>query len=260
MSAAGKPSERPAMVLVNGLAEQEQTWFANVRCWREHFEVHLPELTAATGACGTSRGPRPFSIDHLVAGLREYIDRNVGRRVHLVANSMGGKVAIEFAVRSLEMVNRMVLLAPSGLTRQERLPILAGMRVADSDALVKSVFHAPEQAPEHLFQHYRQRLHDRTYRRNLLEVVRHTAEHRVREILCLVRQPTLVILGASDRIVDPIESAKVAHRLPRGRIKILRNCGHAPQIERADTVNRLVGGFLLSPHAVRANRPVGSLN
>jgi 2-hydroxy-6-oxonona-2,4-dienedioate hydrolase len=260
MSAKYMQGERPAMVLVNGLAEQEQTWFANVRCWQEHFEVHQPDLTVAANEYSGSGPQSKFSIDQLVESLRRYIDRSVGRRVHLVANSMGGKVAIEFAVRYPEMIHRLVLLAPSGLTRHERLPILSGTRPADSDVLVRSVFHNPEQAPEHLFEHYRKRLKDRIWRRKLLQIVRATGDHHVRDIVGLVRQPTLVILGADDRIVDPIETAQIAQRLPRGRIKLLLTCGHAPQVERAGQVNRLVVRFLLSTRPVGVNRPIGTLN
>jgi pimeloyl-ACP methyl ester carboxylesterase len=251
-------SDRPALVLVNGLAEQKQTWFANVRFWREHFEVHQPDLNFAADQCG---GPlRSLFISQRVEKVRECIGRNIGRPAHVVASSMGGKVAIELAVGHPEMVSRLVLLAPSGLTRQERLPILAGRRLADSDALVRSVFYDPERAPEHLFRHYRLRLTNRTWRRNLLQIVRATGGHRVRDLAGRVRQPTLVILGVDDRIVDPTESAQTARRLPRGRIKLLGKCGHAPQIERADEVNRLVLRFLLSARPVRAKNPIGSLN
>jgi pimeloyl-ACP methyl ester carboxylesterase len=260
MSAACKRSERPALVLVNGLAEQEQTWFANVQCWRDHFEVHQPDLTDGTDGCGESvLRPAP-SIDQMVERLHEYNGRNVGRPLHVVANSMGGKVAIEFAVRHPEMLNRLVLLAPSGLTRRERLPILAGLRHADSEALVRSVFHDPRRAPEHLFRHYRRCLNDRAWRRDLLQIIRATGAHRVRSLVGLVRQPALVILGAMDRIIDPVESASVARRLPKGRIKLLERCGHAPQIERAEEVNRLVVRFLRSRSPGRPNKRIGSLN
>jgi pimeloyl-ACP methyl ester carboxylesterase len=244
MSVGCKASERPALVLVNGLAEQEQTWFANLRCWQEYFLVHQPVLTGASDGGVASVSLNMFSIDQRVERLHDYITRNVGQRVHMAANSMGGKVAIEFAVRHPGMVGRLVLLAPSGLTRRERLPIVAGRRLVDSDALVRSVFHDPRLAPEHLFKHYRLRLGDRAWRLNLLKIVRATAGHRVRELVGLVRQPTLVILGAKDRIVDPVESARVARGLPGGQIKLLGRCGHAPQIERADQVNRLVVRFL----------------
>jgi pimeloyl-ACP methyl ester carboxylesterase len=245
-------SERPFMVLVNGLAEQEQTWFANVPCWRQHFEVLQPNLNVRADQCDGALRQDPCSIAQRVEMLREYIGWKIGRPAHLAANSMGGKVAVKLAVRHPEMVNRLVLLAPSGLTRRERLPILAGAHVTDPDALVRSVFHDPARAPEHLFQHYRLRLKDRAWRRNLLETIRATSGHGVRGLVGRVRQETLVILGSDDRVVDPLETAGVARRLPRGRIRLLGKCGHAPQIERADVVNRLVVQFLVA----QANRPI----
>jgi abhydrolase domain-containing protein 6 len=259
MSAGCKAIERPPLVLVNGLAEQEQTWFANDQYWQEWFLVHRPVLDVPDQYHGTAK-QRLFSIEQRIERLREYIGRNIGRRVHVVANSMGGALAIELAVRHPDAVNRLVLLAPSGLARQERLPILAGTRLADSDVLVRSVFYDPERVPEHLFQHYRLRLEDRAWRRKLVQMVRATAGQGVCHLVGRVHQPTLVILGTDDRIVDPIETAMVARGLRRGRVKVLQSCGHAPQIEHADEVNRLVVRFLLAARPNGANSAHGSLN
>src|SRR5262245_55174356 len=40
---------RPPLVLINGLAEQAETWFRNVEAWRCRFTVHAPELLAYEG-------------------------------------------------------------------------------------------------------------------------------------------------------------------------------------------------------------------
>jgi pimeloyl-ACP methyl ester carboxylesterase len=62
-----------------------------------------------------------------------------------------------------------------------------------------------------------------------------------------VTQPTLLVCGQQDRIVDPEHAARVGRLLPRGRVRTLPNCGHAPQIEKARLVNRLVVEFLTAP-------------
>jgi pimeloyl-ACP methyl ester carboxylesterase len=47
--------------------------------------------------------------------------------------------------------------------------------------------------------------------------------------------------------VDPRQAATAAALLPRGELRVLPQCGHAPQIERAGLVNRLVVEFLSGP-------------
>ena len=69
-------------------------------------------------------------------------------------------------------------------------------------------------------------------------------EHRVRDRLAEVTQPTLLIVGREDRIVDPQQAIAAAGMLPQGKLVVLEHCGHAPQIEKAGVVNRLVTEFL----------------
>ena len=87
----------------------------------------------------------------------------------------------------------------------------------------------------------------RIWRTGLLRTVRGTMDHRVRDLLPQVRQPTLLVVGREDRIVDPRQAIAAARRLPRGQLVVLPRCGHAPQIEIAPAVNRLVVEFLTQP-------------
>ena len=58
---------------------------------------------------------------------------------------------------------------------------------------------------------------------------------------------TLLIAGQADRIVDPNEAREAAQDLPNGQFLMLPNCGHAPQMEKAWTINRLVVHYLATP-------------
>ena len=39
-------ARRPPLVLVNGLAEQPESWFRNRRFWGRYFDVHAPNILA----------------------------------------------------------------------------------------------------------------------------------------------------------------------------------------------------------------------
>jgi len=56
--------------------------------------------------------------------------------------------------------------------------------------------------------------------------------------------PTLLIAGANDKLREPGYAPEVAERIPNGRAEVLPDCGHLPNVERADEFNRLVGEFL----------------
>jgi pimeloyl-ACP methyl ester carboxylesterase len=240
-------ARRPPLVLVNGLAEQAESWYANLDAWRHHFDVHQPNLLAYEGDALHRRveAGGAIDIDWLTSRLLEYLDNFVqAPRCHLVANSLGGKVAVELATRHPGRVGRLVLLCPSGLSDEERLPVVEGVRRGDPASLVTSVFADPSCADAGLLGYYREKFASRRWKTGLLRAVRGTSGHRVRDLLPLVSAPTLLVVGAEDRIIDPRQSADAAGLLPNGRLVVLPGCGHAPQIERADEVNRMVIAFL----------------
>lgn len=243
--------QRP-LVLVNGLAEQPETWYANLPAWRRHFDVHVPRWAAYDGPVIQRRidAGEAIDIEFLVEQLRAYLTDYVQTPADLLANSMGGKVAVECAARYPELVRRLVLLCPSGLAAEERLPIVDGVRRSDLRSMVESVFYNPAFADRRVLAYYQDRFRDKRWRSGLLRTIRGTMQHSVRNRLRDVPQPTLLVVGMQDRIVDPRESIEAGRHLRHGRVVTLDRCGHAPQIEQSAVVNRLVLEFL------RADEPL----
>jgi pimeloyl-ACP methyl ester carboxylesterase len=58
--------------------------------------------------------------------------------------------------------------------------------------------------------------------------------------------PTLVMLGARDRLVDPSETRALAAALPRGRLVEFPDAGHALFLERAEAFQAEVAAFAAS--------------
>src|ERR671910_528685 len=137
---------RPPLILINGLAEQHESWFRNKRFWSRHFDVYAPNILVYDGPAIHSRidAKQPISVEYLVGELFTFLDRFVQNPpYHLVSSSLVRKVAVEFSVRYPELVNRVVLICPSGMGDQERLPIMEGLGGRGADAMVKSVFYNP---------------------------------------------------------------------------------------------------------------------
>jgi abhydrolase domain-containing protein 6 len=238
---------RSPVVLINGLAEQAESWFRNDWYWRRTFEVHMPNILAYRGAALHRRidSGLPVSVDYLVEQLHLYLDSFVqSPPYHLVAASLGGKVAIEFAARYPNLVDRIVLLCPSGLGDEEKLPVVEGLRRNDTRGLVTSIFYNERLVDERLLNYYQQHFSDRRWRSGLLRAIRGTMDHGVRDQLPHVSQPTLLISGREDRIVDPRHAKEAAELLPNCRYVSIPRCGHAPQMEKAGFINRLVAHFL----------------
>ncbi len=118
------------------------------------------------------------------------------------------------------------------------------MRRGNSDAVVHSVFHKPVGLNPAITDYFRSQFANRRWRQGMLRTVQSTKKHSIRNRLADLTQPTLLVVGGEDRIIDPQEAISAAEGLPHVRTVVIPDCGHAPQIERAKLINRLVVDFL----------------
>jgi pimeloyl-ACP methyl ester carboxylesterase len=242
---------RPPLVLLNGLAEQAESWYRNRKFWSRYFEVLAPNILAYEGDALHERikAKEPITVDYLVRQLHTYLTQFVQTPpYHLVSSSLGGKVAVEFAVKYPALVNRVVLICPSGMGDEERLPIMDGLGGRGANAMVKSVFYNPRKNVDlEVANYYKGKFDSKRWKLGFVKTVRGTLEHTVRDRLKEVRCPTLLVTGAEDKVCDPRVAEEAARELPGGVFLALPKCGHAPQIEKAWKVNRLVVHFLSTP-------------
>jgi pimeloyl-ACP methyl ester carboxylesterase len=237
------------VILLNGLAEQAESWYRNARYWSRYFDIHMPNLLAYEGEAlhRRIREGQPISIEYLVGQLHTYVSQFVQTPpYHIVSSSLGGKVAIEFAIKHPELVSRLVLICPSGMGDEERLPIMDGVKHHDYKKLITSVFHKPRTVDREMLRYYQSKFQSRRWKMGMLKTVKGTNDHAVRARLPQLHKLTLFISGQDDRIVDPAVGEQAAGELPHGHHLTIPNCGHAPQIEKPWLVNRLVVHFLTS--------------
>ena len=241
--------ERPRpLILVNGLAEQPETWFANRRQLARHFDVKVPELLVYDGDSLHRHidAGGEVSVDYLADRLAIFLSEFVQRPpYHLVGSSLGGQVCLTFAARHPDLVAKIVLICPSGLHGDENLPMIEGVRRSQYDTLVKSVFHRSHFATEALVGAIEKKFGSRRWKKGVLRTLRGTVGHSVAPLLDNVPHSTLLIWGSDDKVISDVAgSMKAAERLLKGRQVVIPKCGHAPQIEKSRLVNTLVTRFL----------------
>jgi abhydrolase domain-containing protein 6 len=242
-------SKRPApLILVNGLAEQSESWFANRTHWSRHYDVKVPELLVYDGESLHRRIDEggEITVDYLTDRLADFLDEYVQRPPYnLVGSSLGGQIILTYATRYPKKVDRLVLLCPSGLHGDENLPMMEGVRRSQYDTLVASVFHRSHFASEDLVSVIERKFQDRKWKKGVLRTLRGTVGHSVAPLLGQVSQPTLMIWGENDQVISDVPgSIRAASQILNVSQVVIPRCGHAPQIEKARLVNQLVLRFL----------------
>jgi pimeloyl-ACP methyl ester carboxylesterase len=241
---------RQPLILINGLAEQNESWFRNRRFWARYFDVYTPNIIVYEGAALHEKIQKkePISVEYLVDQLYLFVTQFVQRPpYHLVASSLGGKVAVEFAARYPEITDRVVLLCPSGMGDEEQLPIMDAVKWHDTYKLVRSVFHKTRMVDRDMVTYYKASMQSRKWKQGMLRTVRGTLEHTVRVRMKDVQAMTLLVTGTEDKICDPKMAEIAARDLKNGHFLAIKKCGHAPQIEKHRLINRLVVHFLTAP-------------
>jgi pimeloyl-ACP methyl ester carboxylesterase len=237
------------LVLINGLAEQSESWYRNRKYWSRFFDVYAPNILAYEGEALHRRigNKEPITVEYLVHQFHTFLDQFVQTPpYHFVASSLGGKIAVEFAAKYPELVSRIVLLCPSGMGDKEQLPIIEGVIRRDAPAMVRSVFHRPRLVDRDVLRYYRSKFTNRKWKAGFVRAVRGTLEHSVRDRLKDVKCPTLLVTASEDKICCPTTAEEASRNLPQGHFLKLSRCGHAPQIEKASKINKLVVHFLSS--------------
>jgi abhydrolase domain-containing protein 6 len=240
---------RPApLVLVNGLAEQSESWFANRTDWSRHFDVKVPEILVYDGESLHRRIDEggEVSVDYLTDRLSVYLDEFVQRPPYnLVASSLGGQIILTYAARYPKKVSRLVLICPSGIHGDENLPVMEGVKRSQYDTLVNSVFYRSHFASDELIEVIERKFRDRKWKKGIVRTLRGTVGHSVAPLLKEIPHPTLIIWGANDHIISDVRgSIRAADQILKVRQVVIPKCGHAPQIEKARLVNQLVLRFL----------------
>ncbi len=236
------------LILVNGLAEQSESWFANRRHLSRHFDVKIPEILVYNGEALHKRidSGGEVTVEYLADRLGYFLDEFVQRPpYHLVGSSLGCQVILTYAASHPEKVSKIVLIGPSGLHGDENLPVIEGVRRSNYESLVKSVFHQGRFATEGLVEGLSEKFQDRRWKLGVLKTLRGTVGHSVASLLPEITHPTLVIWGENDRVISDVPgSIRAADRMRRVRQILIPKCGHAPQIEKARLVNHLISRYL----------------
>src|SRR5438045_5253807 len=108
------PANAPRVVFVHGLGGSYETWSLNLPAFAERFRICALDLVGS----GSSDKPAiDYSVPSLADFLARFLDALDGdwHSVNLVAHSLGGAIALVFASRYPERVERLVLVDSAGL-------------------------------------------------------------------------------------------------------------------------------------------------
>lgn len=209
------------VILLHGNGEN-YTYFKNqIDVFAEKYRVYALDTR---GHGKTPRGDSPFTIRQFADDLLGFMNEHHIERSHLLGFSDGGNIAMVFAIRHPERVDRLILnganLNAGGVRRSTQIPIEIGYRIA------KRFSNKSDSA----------RLNS-----EMLGLMVNDPNVDSKE-LKRISAKTLIIAGTKDMILES-HTRLIAECIPDSRLTFIRG-DHFIANKKPDEFNRVVLDFL----------------
>ena len=239
------------LVILHGLLGSADNWRSMSRRLGARYQVFAPDLP------NHGRSPHSDILDYdvMAADVREFMEQQALRRVMLLGHSMGGKVAMQFAIDYSAQVDRLIVvdIAPKAYEPSQRY-LLKAMRsldlsryksFADVDAAL-----APEVSSGSLRQfliknlardekgRLRWKLHLEAIDGNYDKLLRGLAAERS------FNKPTLFIRGGRSNYIEDDDAPLIRQMFPQAEIVTLAEAGHWVHVDLPEEFFQTVVNFL----------------
>ena len=228
-----------------------------------NFKGNYPSLVAAGYRCiipdliGYGFSDKPTDVDHplsfFVECIRQTLECAGVDRCTVIGNSLGGAVALGLALDDPQRVEKLVLMAPGGLSEMPEYQAMPGMqkvfKVFGSgepvtpevmkDLFATGLMHDPEFATDELV----------AERMQIMQIMNGhvmatmsvpVLTGRLQEIQC----PVLAFWGLDEKMMPENGIMALARNIPHLRLILVSECGHWVMVEHEDMFNRACLDFI----------------
>ena len=255
--------QRPAIAVEHGGEGPLVMFLHGIGGRRQNFATQLPVFandwhTAAWDARGYGdsddyRGALDFN--DFSRYLVRVLDHLNVEKAHLVGQSMGGRICLDFYALFADRVATLTLCGVHAsfgefteaerreFVDRRRKPLMEeGKTPAEMAPPLARHLLAPD-APDEVFDQVVasvSALHVESY----VKTIEATTHYDRSGILSEIAAPTLVVVGEHDALTSPAMERELADRIPGARYELMTGCGHMANLERPEEFNRIIGDFV----------------
>lgn len=237
------------LLIIHGGGDGARAWKKTVAPLAKRYTIYVPDLP------GWGRSPA-LAGDYYIPELVDFMDNfsaSLGLdRFHLMGHSLGGGIALSYALKFPKKVNKLVLVSSLCLGKEIALWVraLTALKMGHSvgtalhgmmrgikwlvDSALAPVFHFEFVNPVSIAS---LSLGDKVVTLRHQSVV-------LLDRLSEVSAPTLIVWGGKDPVIPASQAYAAGELIPDCQVKVFADCGHSVYRERIAEFTGLVGKFL----------------
>jgi 3-oxoadipate enol-lactonase len=241
----------PVLLIHAGIADSRM-WEPQVKALANDLDMIRPDLR---GFGDSELPPVPYSM---LADIIALLDRLEVNRAHVVGCSMGGTLAIDFALEHPQRVERLVLVGSgvsgSNLGAADSV-LFAEVEAADKAGDMDSVNRAevrlwvdgprrPEGSAPAAVRELVLDMNGRALRTDWDSAQNQPLDPPAITRLSEITAPTLVIVGDQDLPHAAANADLITSKIASARTVVIKDAAHLPSLERPEEFNRVLLDFL----------------
>jgi len=249
--AASGPHRPEAVLMLHAATGDRSAWLRFARHLDPRFALVIPDLPGHGGSSAELH--LDYSIGAQAGRIKELLCNLTVGRVHLVANSMGGAIALHLAATWPDLVRSLTLIGSAGVptspswlqqyvARTGSNPMIDIALTADYRLMLGIGMHAPPYLPKMMLDALTRNFASRK------AINQKICDDMLRDLdqtdkLAAIRARALIIWGAYDR-VEHVDSAAMLQRcLASSERVVLDGVGHLAMLEAPRQVAVLCSSF-----------------
>jgi pimeloyl-ACP methyl ester carboxylesterase len=258
----------PPVLLLHGLGANKVSFLPTLDGLSDRFEVHALDLPGFGKSSKPLPAGRRYSMAWLADVVNGYLVVNGIDRAHVVGNSMGGRIAVDLALRHPRSISSIIGLGSAvAFDEYHRLGPLLRLGQPEwlglapvpfprslIEGVVRDLFHDPSVLPA---DNHRAAaddvllaLREPAHRMALFACARQLAVERSRGRRAYWRRlerlavPSYWIFGERDKLVSSRYAQRVADALPAATVDLWAEVGHVPQFEVPERTNAAIANWI----------------
>lgn len=185
------------------------------------------------------------TVTSLVEYVSLFVDMKGFDKVHVLGNSLGGHIALLYALKNPEKTISITLTGSSGLFESglgSTFPKRGDYDYVKTKS--EAIFYDPKVATKELVDEVYDTINDRSKALRIVWTAKSAIRQNLADKLDDITAPTLLVWGKQDNVTPPEVAEKFDELISNTELVFVDKCGHAPMMEYPEEFNRILEEFL----------------